>query len=54
MATILRDLIALTKPRIISLLLLTTIAPMFITDQGLPTWGLVGRSEERRVGKECA
>lgn len=42
MATILRDLIALTKPRIISLLLLTTIAPMFITDQGLPTWSLVG------------
>ena len=42
MATILRDLVALTKPRIISLLLLTTIAPMFITDRGLPPWSLVG------------
>jgi heme o synthase len=39
---ILRDLVALTKPRIISLLLLTTIAPMFITDLGLPSWALVG------------
>ena len=28
----------LTKPRIISLLLVTTIAPMFITPAGLPTW----------------
>lgn len=32
------DLVTLTKPRIISLLLLTTIAPMFITPAGLPTW----------------
>jgi protoheme IX farnesyltransferase len=40
--TILRDLVALTKPRIISLLLLTTIAPMFITEAGWPTWSLVG------------
>jgi protoheme IX farnesyltransferase len=31
------DLIALTKPRIISLLLVTTVAPMFITPAGLPT-----------------
>ena len=31
------DLVTLTKPRIISLLLLTTIAPMFITPAGLPT-----------------
>ena len=38
----LTDLIALTKPRIISLLLLTTIAPMFVTDQGLPSAALVG------------
>lgn len=38
----LRDLVALTKPRIISLLLVTTIAPMFITDQGLPSWSLIG------------
>lgn len=34
-----RDLIALTKPRIISLLLVTTIAPMFVA--GSPTWRLV-------------
>ena len=34
-----RDFIALTKPRIISLLLVTTIAPMFVA--GRPTWELV-------------
>src|SRR5215510_6542509 len=34
-----RDLIALTKPRIISLLLVTTIAPMFVA--GSPSWTLV-------------
>src|SRR4051812_12338094 len=34
-----RDLIALTKPRIISLLLVTTIAPMFVA--GHPSWTLV-------------
>ena len=34
-----RDLIALTKPRIISLLLVTTIAPMFVA--GHPSWRLV-------------
>jgi len=34
-----RDLIALTKPRIISLLLVTTIAPMFVA--GAPSWQLV-------------
>jgi protoheme IX farnesyltransferase len=39
---IVRDLITLTKPRIISLLLLTTIAPMFITDRGLPSLALIG------------
>jgi protoheme IX farnesyltransferase len=33
------DLVTLTKPRIISLLLLTTIAPMFITPAGLPSVG---------------
>ena len=38
----LRDLIALTKPRVVSLLLLTTIAPMFLTDRGLPSPGLIG------------
>jgi protoheme IX farnesyltransferase len=36
----LRDFVALTKPRIISLLLVTTIAPMFVA--GHPGWGLVG------------
>src|SRR3954462_5629067 len=35
----LRDLISLTKPRIISLLLVTTIAPMYIA--GHPSWQLV-------------
>ena len=34
-----RDLIALTKPRIISLLLVTTIAPMFVA--GRPSFGTV-------------
>ena len=34
-----RDLISLTKPRIISLLLVTTIAPMFVA--GNPDWTLV-------------
>jgi protoheme IX farnesyltransferase len=34
-----RDLVALTKPRIISLLLVTTIAPMFVA--GRPGWLLV-------------
>ena len=34
-----RDLVALTKPRIISLLLVTTIAPMFVA--GDPSWTLV-------------
>ena len=34
-----RDLVALTKPRIISLLLVTTIAPMFVA--GSPSWWLV-------------
>jgi len=31
-----RDLISLTKPRIISLLLLTTVAPMYLV--GVPSW----------------
>src|SRR5207237_4364226 len=34
-----RDLVALTKPRIISLLLVTTIAPMYVA--GHPSLGLV-------------
>ena len=37
--TFARDLVALTKPRIISLLLVTTIAPMFVA--GAPGWRLV-------------
>lgn len=39
--SLLRDLVTLTKPRIISLLLVTTVAPMFITGKGLPSVGLV-------------
>ena len=34
-----RDLLALTKPRIISLLLVTTVAPMFVA--GSPSWWTV-------------
>jgi len=34
-----KDLVSLTKPRIISLLLVTTVAPMFVA--GNPTWLLV-------------
>jgi heme o synthase len=37
----LADLVALTKPRIIALLLVTTVAPMFITPAGLPSASLV-------------
>lgn len=37
--SLVRDLVMLTKPRIISLLLLTTIAPMFVA--GSPGFGLV-------------
>ncbi len=40
--SLIRDLVALTKPRVVSLLLLTTVAPMFITDRGLPPLGLIG------------
>jgi heme o synthase len=35
------DMITLTKPRIISLLLVTTVLPMFITGKGSPGFGLV-------------
>ena len=38
---LLSDLVTLTKPRIISLLLVTTVAPMFITPAGLPPGSLV-------------
>ncbi|MEP6473720.1 MAG: COX15/CtaA family protein, partial [Gemmatimonadota bacterium] len=37
--TLLKDLVTLTKPRIISLLLVTTVAPMFITPAGMPSLG---------------
>jgi protoheme IX farnesyltransferase len=37
----LADMVTLTKPRIISLLLVTTVAPMFITPAGLPAPSLV-------------
>jgi protoheme IX farnesyltransferase len=36
-----RDYVALTKPRVISLLLFTTLAAMFITPAGTPSWYLV-------------
>jgi protoheme IX farnesyltransferase len=44
---LLADLVTLTKPRIISLLLVTTVAPMFITPAGVPSvsqvlWVLLG------------
>ena len=39
--SVVADLVTLTKPRIISLLLVTTVAPMFITDRGLPPLSLV-------------
>ncbi len=37
-----RDLLALTKPRVISLLLVTAVLPMFITGRGVPSLALVG------------
>ena len=44
---LLRDLITLTKPRIISLLLVTTVCAMFAAQQGVPNgwlivWALIG------------
>jgi len=36
------DLLTLTKPKVVSLLLLTAVAPMFLTDHGLPPVALVG------------
>jgi heme o synthase len=39
--SLISDLVTLTKPRIISLLLVTTVAPMFITPAGLPSMSLV-------------
>jgi heme o synthase len=40
-SSVLNDLVALTKPRVISLLLVTTIAPMFAASRDLPSWSLV-------------
>jgi protoheme IX farnesyltransferase len=37
----LRDYLSLTKPRIVVLLLLTTLAPMIVAADGWPPWGLV-------------
>ncbi len=39
--TLLADLVTLTKPRVISLLLLTTVAPMYATGRGAPSLVLV-------------
>jgi len=39
--TLLADLVTLTKPRVISLLLLTTVAPMYATGRGAPSPALV-------------
>ena len=36
LSSLMRDMVSLTKPRIISLLLVTTVAPMFVA--GKPTW----------------
>ena len=38
-STLVRDMVSLTKPRIISLLLVTTVAPMYVA--GTPNFGLV-------------
>jgi protoheme IX farnesyltransferase len=40
-SSVLIDLVSLTKPRVVSLLLVTTIAPMFATERGLPPGSLV-------------
>jgi heme o synthase len=37
----LRDYVTLTKPRIISLLLVTTVAPMFLAVRGVPPWSAI-------------
>jgi protoheme IX farnesyltransferase len=38
---VLRDYLALTKPRIISLLLITTVATMFVADPSGPGWATI-------------
>ena len=37
----LRGYIALTKPRIIELLLITTVPTMIVAERGLPSWWLM-------------
>ncbi|NJK79892.1 MAG: protoheme IX farnesyltransferase [Chloroflexaceae bacterium] len=39
--TLLSDYMSLTKPKVVSLLLVTTLAAMYITDAGLPSLALV-------------
>lgn len=39
--SLLNDYLSLTKPKVISLLLATTLGAMFITEAGLPSWWLV-------------
>jgi protoheme IX farnesyltransferase len=38
---VLDDYISLTKPKVISLLLVTTLAAMFLTEAGMPGWWLI-------------
>lgn len=40
--TVVGGYIALTKPRIIELLLITTVPTMVLAEQGWPSWGLLG------------
>lgn len=40
-STLLRGLVALTKPRIIELLLVTTLPTMVVAAHGFPAWGLI-------------
>src|SRR5215207_3590105 len=41
LAPVIRDYVALTKPRIISLLLLTTVATMFVADPSGPSLAVI-------------
>jgi protoheme IX farnesyltransferase len=41
MSDVVRDYISLTKPKVISLLLVTTLGAMYLTDQGLPSLALI-------------
>ncbi len=46
------DLVALTKPAIMSLLLLTALGGMFLAERGVPPFGLLVRGLWRRVGSQ--